>query len=64
LAAINARPGRKTIITDAANFPTDRYILEGIAKQLGLKLIIIDNETPGKAENERITPEILELVLK
>jgi kynureninase len=60
LAAINARLGRKTIITDAANFPTDRYILEGIAKQLGLKLIIIDNETPGKAENERITPEILE----
>jgi kynureninase len=60
LAAINARQGRKTIITDAANFPTDRYILEGIAKQLGLKLIIIDNETPGKAENERITPEILE----
>jgi kynureninase len=59
LAAINARPGRKTIITDAANFPTDRYILEGIAKQLGLKLVIIDNETPGSAENERITPEIL-----
>jgi kynureninase len=59
LAAINAHPGRKTIITDAANFPTDRYILEGIAKQLGLKLVIIDNETPGSAENERITPEIL-----
>ncbi|CAB4949380.1 MAG: aminotransferase class V-fold PLP-dependent enzyme [Actinobacteria bacterium] len=59
LAAINARPGRKTIITDAANFPTDRYILDGIAKQLGLNLIIIDNETPGNADNERITPEIL-----
>ena len=59
LAAINARPGRKTIITDAANFPTDRYILDGIAKQLGLNLVIIDNETPGSAENERITPEIL-----
>lgn len=60
LAAINARHGRRTIITDAANFPTDRYILEGIAKQLGLNLIIIDNETPSKAEHERITPEILE----
>jgi kynureninase len=59
LSAINARPGRKTIITDAANFPTDRYILDGIAKQLGLNLIIIDNETLGSAENERITPEIL-----
>ena len=63
LAAINARPGRRTIITDAANFPTDRYILEGIAKQLNLNLIIIDNESPGTAENERITAEILEKYL-
>jgi kynureninase len=63
LAAINARPGRKTIITDAANFPTDRYILEGIAQQLGLNLVIIDNESAGSAENERITPEILEKYL-
>ncbi|CAN2228462.1 COG3844 Kynureninase [Candidatus Nanopelagicaceae bacterium] len=59
LAAIRARPGRKTIITDAANFPTDRYILDGIAKQFGLKLVLIDNESAGSAEYERITPEIL-----
>ena len=59
LAAINARPGRKTIITDAANFPTDRYILAGIAEQLGLNLIIIDNESEGAAENERITVDLL-----
>ncbi len=60
LAAIAVRPMRKTIITDAANFPTDRYILEGIAKAFKLKLIIIDNETSGKAENEQITAEILQ----
>ena len=60
LAAINARPGRKTIITDAANFPTDRYILDGIAKSHGLNLIIIDNEDPTVAENELITAELLE----
>ena len=59
LAAIKAQPGRKTIITDAANFPTDRYILDGIAKQLGLNLVVIDNESPGTAENERITVDIL-----
>jgi kynureninase len=63
LAAINARPGRKTIITDAANFPTDRYILEGIAQQLDLNLVIIDNESAGSADCERITPEILEKYL-
>ena len=59
LAAIHARPGRKTIITDAANFPTDRYILDGIAKQFGLNLVIIDNEDPAIALHERITTEVL-----
>jgi kynureninase len=62
-AALAARPGRQTIIVDAANFPTDRYILQGIAKTHGLKLITIDNESPGTAEHERITPEILEKYL-
>lgn len=59
LAAIDARPGRKTIITDAANFPTDRYILDGIAKQFGLNLVIINNEDSTVAINEQITTEIL-----
>jgi kynureninase len=59
LAAIHARPSRKTIITDAANFPTDRYILDGIAKQFGLNLVIIDNEDPAIAQHERITTEVL-----
>ena len=60
LAAISARPGRKTIITDAANFPTDRYILDGIAKSHGLNLVIIDNEDLAIVENELITAELLE----
>jgi len=60
LAAIGARPGRKTIITDAANFPTDRYILDGIAKYHGLNLVIIDNEDSAIAENELITADLLE----
>jgi kynureninase len=59
LAAVHARPGRKTIITDAANFPTDRYILDGIAKQFGLNLVIIDNEDPAVAKHERITTQVL-----
>jgi kynureninase len=63
LAAILARPGRKTIITDAANFPTDRYILDGIAKQFDLNLVIIDNEDSKNSENELISPELLEKYL-
>lgn len=62
-AAIKARPGRKTIITDAANFPTDRYILQGLAEAHGLNLITIDNENPEISQNELITPKLLEKYL-
>ena len=47
LAAIKSRPGRRTVIIDAANFPTDRYILAGIAKDFGLKLITLNNDGTG-----------------
>jgi len=56
---VHARPGRKTIITDAANFPTDRYILDGIAKQFGLNLVLIQNEDSAVATHERITTQVL-----
>jgi kynureninase len=59
-AALAAKPDRKTIIIDAANFPTDRYILQGFAKERGLNLVIINNEDPAVSQHERITPEILE----
>jgi len=62
-AALQARPDRKTIIVDAANFPTDRYILQGYADRLGLKLITIDNEDGSECQHERITTEILEKYL-
>lgn len=66
LAAIDARPGRTTVIIDSANFPTDRYILEGIAKQRGLNLVTLDTDGSGGpgavrvgAEHERLTAELL-----
>ena len=59
-AVVKSSPNRKTIITDAANFPTDRYILEGIADTYGLTLLVIDNENINDEQYERITPEILE----
>jgi kynureninase len=37
-AALDARPGRDAIVTDDDNFPTDRYVLEGIARQRGCEL--------------------------
>ena len=37
-AALDARPGRTEIITDRDNFPTDRYVLEALAKQRDLQI--------------------------
>ena len=63
-AALSARPDRKTIITDEANFPTDRYILQGIAEELCLNLVVIPNDLTEhkvgeKFSNELVTAEIL-----
>jgi kynureninase len=62
-AALRARPDRKTIIIDAANFPTDRYILQGYADRMGLTLITINNEDESISDHERITPTLLEKYL-
>ncbi|MFD1811542.1 kynureninase [Rhodococcus gannanensis] len=36
--ALAMRPGRTEIVLDTDNFPTDRYVLEGVANELGLDL--------------------------
>ncbi|MQY04653.1 Kynureninase [Actinomadura sp. RB68] len=38
VAALDARPGRDVIVAAADDFPTDRYILDGIAAARGLKV--------------------------
>jgi kynureninase len=35
-AAVDARPGRDEVVVDSGNFPTDRFILDGIAADRGL----------------------------
>jgi kynureninase len=37
-AALDARPERTEIVTDPGNFPTDRYVLESLAAERGLRL--------------------------
>ena len=37
-AALEARPGRTVIVTDDDNFPTDRYVLAGVAAERGADL--------------------------
>jgi len=40
-AALDARPGRDVIVTDDDNFPTDRYVLQGLAAQRGAELRVL-----------------------
>jgi kynureninase len=66
-AAIRANSGRKTIIIDAANFPTDRYIVQGLAEANGMTIVTLDNDgtggpgaVPVDTRDERLTAEALE----
>jgi kynureninase len=43
-AALDARPGRHAIVTDRDNFPSDRYVLEGIAIERGMELRMISTD--------------------
>jgi kynureninase len=43
-AALDDRPGRPVIVTDDDNFPTDRYVLEGVAGQRGAQLRLIHTD--------------------
>jgi kynureninase len=53
-AALDLRPG--ALVTDAGNFPTDRYVLEGVAAARGVELRRFDAdpvEGPSVADVER-----------
>jgi kynureninase len=41
-AAAAARPGRTELVLDRDNFPTDRYVVEGVAAESGMRVRWID----------------------
>src|SRR5258705_8164488 len=43
-AAVDARPGRRVIVTDDDNFPSDRYVLAGLAAERGLELRVVESD--------------------
>jgi len=53
-AALEARPGRDEVVVDRGNFPSDRYIVEGIAADRGLTIRWID-----PAPDAGVTPELV-----
>jgi kynureninase len=53
-AALDFRPGRDVIVTDDDNFPTDRYVLEGIAAQRGCELRLIHTDIDEGVSRESL----------
>jgi kynureninase len=43
-AALRARPGRDRVVTDHTNFPTDVYVLRGVAEANGATLDVVSTE--------------------
>src|SRR5438552_1830408 len=41
---LDSRPGRRAVVTDDDNFPTDRYVLEGLAAARGLDLRVVPTD--------------------
>jgi kynureninase len=53
-AALDLRPGRDQIVTDFDNFPTDRYVLEGLARARGLELVFLRGDPCGGPEPDSV----------
>ena len=44
VAALDARPGRRTVVVERSEFPTDRYIVEGLARERDLQIRWLDGD--------------------
>ncbi len=53
-AAVAARPDRDEIVVDDDNFPTDRYVAEAVADELGLRLRWIGVDRAGGVEVDQL----------
>jgi kynureninase len=56
-AALDARLGRNQIVTDLGNFPTDRYVLEGLARERGVEIVWLEGEPHPDEVAARIGPD-------
>ncbi|HEU0103750.1 MAG TPA: kynureninase [Mycobacteriales bacterium] len=54
-AAVDAAPGRREVVLDTDNFPTDRYVLEGVAAERGLTLRWVETDRAGGITAEQVT---------
>ncbi len=55
VAAFDARPVRRTVIVERSEFPTDRYIVEGIARERDLEIRWLDGDSVEGLSTDDIT---------
>ena len=53
-AACTLRPDRKIILTDIGNFPSDLYIIDSVAKELGLEVRTVARNNVASAINREV----------
>ena len=54
-AALASQAGRDEIIVDVGNFPTDRFVVEGIADELGMRLRWLEPDRRGGVTVDQVT---------
>lgn len=59
-AAVDARPGRTEIVLEDDSFPTDRYVIEGIARETGLTIRWLAVDTAAGATLEQVRDAVSE----
>ncbi|MEZ4210091.1 hypothetical protein QUR73_23610, partial [Salmonella enterica] len=52
-------PGRRRIVSERSNFPTDLYIAEGLCRERGLELVLVEPEEIADA----LTADVAVLML-
>jgi kynureninase len=57
-AAVDARPGRDEVVLGTDEFPTDRYVVEGVAAERGLTLRWVDTDPGGGLTVERVADAV------
>ncbi|HEX2627151.1 MAG TPA: kynureninase [Candidatus Limnocylindrales bacterium] len=57
-AALDSRPDRRTIVVERSEFPTDRYIVEGLARERGLEIRWLDGDPVEGLTTDHIAREL------
>lgn len=62
-AALDARPGRSVVLSSADEFPTDRYVLQGLCAARGLSLVDVPSDIDSGVSDLPLSSDVAVVVL-